>query len=120
MFDIVFALSDHIDCVKAEWLGNDNRKTMIKVKTIGQMLPFKNGTALPSPSQAPGSQFFPFLNFIHFYLYHRSNIALACQRLLHFVFFLIVTFIAQSPPILALAQNRPIFPLALMPRLNSI
>jgi len=40
---------------KAEWLGNDNRKTMIKVKTTGQMLPFKNGTALPSPSQAPGS-----------------------------------------------------------------
>jgi hypothetical protein len=39
---------------KAEWLGNDNRKTMIKVKTIGQMLPFKSGTALPSPSQAPG------------------------------------------------------------------
>jgi len=38
-----------------EWLGNNNRKTMIKVKTIGQMLPFKNGTALPSPSQAPGS-----------------------------------------------------------------
>jgi len=39
---------------RAEWLGNDNRKTMIKVKTIGQMLPFKNGTALPSPSPAPG------------------------------------------------------------------
>jgi len=39
---------------KAEGLGNDNRKTMIKVKTIGQMLPFKNGTALPSPSPAPG------------------------------------------------------------------
>ena len=39
---------------KAEWLGNDNRKTMIKVKTIGQILPFKNGTALPSPSPAPG------------------------------------------------------------------
>jgi len=39
---------------KAEWLGNDNRKTMIKVKTTGQILPFKNGTALPSPSQAPG------------------------------------------------------------------
>jgi len=39
---------------KAEWLGNDNRKTMIKVKTTGQMLPSKSGTALPSPSQAPG------------------------------------------------------------------
>jgi hypothetical protein len=26
---------------------------MIRVKTIGQMLPFKNGTALPSPSPAP-------------------------------------------------------------------
>ena len=26
---------------------------MIKVKTTGQMLPFKSGTALPSPSQAP-------------------------------------------------------------------
>ena len=26
---------------KAEWLGNDNRKTMIKVKTTGQMLPFE-------------------------------------------------------------------------------
>jgi len=25
---------------------------MIKVKTTGQILPFKNGTALPSPSQA--------------------------------------------------------------------
>jgi hypothetical protein len=40
---------------KAEWLGNANRKTMIKVKTIGQMLSSKNGTALPSPSPAPGS-----------------------------------------------------------------
>ena len=39
---------------KAEGLGNDNQKIMIKVKTIGQMLLFKNGTALPSPSQAPG------------------------------------------------------------------
>ena len=39
---------------KAEWLGNDNRKTIIKVKTIGQTLPFKSGTALPSPSQAHG------------------------------------------------------------------
>ena len=39
---------------KAEWLGNDNRKTMIKVKTTGQILPFKSGTALPSPSQAHG------------------------------------------------------------------
>ena len=38
----------------AEWLGNYNRKTMIKIQTIGQMLPFENGTALPSPSQAPG------------------------------------------------------------------
>jgi hypothetical protein len=26
---------------KAEGLGNDNRKTMIKIKTIGQMLPFE-------------------------------------------------------------------------------
>ena len=32
---------------------------MIKVKTIGQILPFKSGTALPSPSQAPGSKIFP-------------------------------------------------------------
>jgi hypothetical protein len=39
---------------EAEGLGNDNRKTMIKVKTTGQMLPFKSGTALPSPAQAPG------------------------------------------------------------------
>ena len=39
---------------KAEGLGNDNRKTMIKVKTTGQILLFKNGTALPSPSQALG------------------------------------------------------------------
>jgi hypothetical protein len=31
---------------------------MIKVKTTGQIPPFKNGTALPSPSQAPGSAFF--------------------------------------------------------------
>ena len=38
---------------KAEWLGNDNRKPMIKVKTIGQILTFKSGAALPSPSQ-PG------------------------------------------------------------------
>jgi hypothetical protein len=38
---------------RAEWLGNDNRNTMVKVKTTGQMLPFKSGTALPSPSQAP-------------------------------------------------------------------
>jgi len=45
---------------KAEWLGNDNRKPMVKVKVknIGQILPFKNGTALPSPSPAPGSPFF--------------------------------------------------------------
>jgi len=27
---------------------------MIKVKTIGQMLPFKSGKALPSPAQAHG------------------------------------------------------------------
>ncbi|MCD4812017.1 hypothetical protein K8R14_05495 [bacterium] len=27
---------------------------MIKVKTTGQILPFKSGTALPSPSQAHG------------------------------------------------------------------
>ena len=40
---------------KAEGLGNDNRKTMIKVKTTGSIPPFKNGTALPSPSPAPGS-----------------------------------------------------------------
>jgi len=39
---------------KAEWLGNDKRKTMLKVKTTGQMLPFKSGTALPSPAQAHG------------------------------------------------------------------
>jgi hypothetical protein len=41
---------------KAEWLGNDNRKIMLKVKTTDQILPFKSGTALPSPAQAPGSQ----------------------------------------------------------------
>jgi hypothetical protein len=46
---------------KAEWPGNDNRKTM-KAKTTGQMLPFKSGTALPSPSQAPGSAQ-PFISF---------------------------------------------------------
>jgi hypothetical protein len=40
---------------QAEGLGNDNRKTMIKVKTTGQILLFKSGTALPSPSPAPGS-----------------------------------------------------------------
>jgi hypothetical protein len=28
---------------KAEWLGNDNRKTMIKVQTTEQILPFKRG-----------------------------------------------------------------------------
>jgi len=27
---------------------------MIKVKTTGQILPFENGTALPSPAQAHG------------------------------------------------------------------
>jgi hypothetical protein len=37
---------------------------MIKVKTIGQMLPFKNGTALPSPSQAPDYKVFIFLTII--------------------------------------------------------
>jgi hypothetical protein len=26
---------------KAEWLGNDNRKTLIKVKAAGQILPFE-------------------------------------------------------------------------------
>ena len=49
---MLFALDDFYSERKAEWLGNDNRKTMIKVKTIGQILHFKNGTALPSPSQA--------------------------------------------------------------------
>ena len=42
---------------QAEWLGNDNRKTMIKATTTAQILPSKSGTALPSPSQAPGSAF---------------------------------------------------------------
>jgi len=37
---------------KAEGLGKVKRKPTEKVKTTGQMLPFKNGTALPSPSQA--------------------------------------------------------------------
>ena len=50
---------------KAEWLGNDNRKTMIKIKTIGQILPFKSGTALPSPSPAPG--WAPCLNIVFDY-----------------------------------------------------
>jgi len=27
---------------------------MIKVKTTGQIMPFENGTALPSPAQAHG------------------------------------------------------------------
>jgi len=36
---------------------------MLKVKTTGQMLPFKSGTALPSPSQAPGSVTFDFIIF---------------------------------------------------------
>jgi hypothetical protein len=31
---------------------------MIKVKTAGQILPIKNGTALPSPSPANGYAFF--------------------------------------------------------------
>jgi hypothetical protein len=44
----------HITERKAEWLGNDNRKTIIKAKTTAQILPFKSGTALPSPAQAPG------------------------------------------------------------------
>ena len=39
---------------QAEGLGNDNRETVKKVKTTGKILPFKNGTALPSPSPAPG------------------------------------------------------------------
>ena len=51
---MLFGLDDFYSEHKAEWLGNDNRKTMIKVKTTDQILPFKNGTALPSPSQAPG------------------------------------------------------------------
>jgi len=42
----------HVFIPKAEGLGNDNRKTMIKVKTTGQTLSFKSGTALPSPSPA--------------------------------------------------------------------
>lgn len=61
----------HIDAMlleterKAEWLGNDNRKIMLKIKTIGQTLPFKSGTALPSPAQAPGSAIdLPFLFLI--------------------------------------------------------
>jgi len=45
---------------RAEWLGNDNRKTMIKAITTGQIPPFKSGTALPSPSQALGSAFLGF------------------------------------------------------------
>jgi len=39
---------------KAEGLGKVKRKPTKKVKTTGKMLPFKNGTALPSPSPAPG------------------------------------------------------------------
>jgi len=37
---------------KAEGLSNDKRKTLIKVKITDQILPFKNGTALHSPSQS--------------------------------------------------------------------
>jgi hypothetical protein len=31
----------HCGVRRAEGLGNDNRKTMIKIKTVGQKLPFK-------------------------------------------------------------------------------
>jgi hypothetical protein len=53
---------------RAEWLGNDNLKTMIKVKTIGQMLPFEKRHDLPSPSPALGYELFscPLLNQIFF------------------------------------------------------
>jgi hypothetical protein len=42
---------------KAEWQGSDNPKTMIKVKTTGQILSFEKRHDLPCPSQAPGSTF---------------------------------------------------------------
>ena len=38
--------------VKLSGWATITEKTMIKVKTIGQILPFKSGTALPSPAQA--------------------------------------------------------------------
>ena len=38
---------------QAEWLGNDNRKTMIKIKTTAQILSFEKRHDLPSPSPAP-------------------------------------------------------------------
>ena len=45
-------LSYHVAERQAEGLGNDNLQTVIKVNNTDQILPFKNGTALPSPSQA--------------------------------------------------------------------
>jgi len=54
MLNIILLLAER----KAEGLGNDKRKTILKAKITGQMLPFKNGTALPSPSPAPGSALF--------------------------------------------------------------
>ena len=51
---IIFNSSSHTHN-QAEWQGNDNRKTMLKVKTTGQILPFEKRHDLPSPSQAPGS-----------------------------------------------------------------
>jgi len=56
---------------KAEWLGNDNRKTMIKAKTIGQIQPFKSGTALPSPSQ-PGWAYFIFIHSDYYYYKYKT------------------------------------------------
>ena len=68
---------------KAEWLGNDNRKTMIKVKTTGQILPSKSGTALPSPAQAPGWACRTLFEIMDFN-YLLNNSQSAAKRFCHF------------------------------------
>jgi len=47
---------------RAEWLGNDNRKTMKKVKTIGQILSFEKRHGF-AQSISPGSAFYSNLCF---------------------------------------------------------
>jgi hypothetical protein len=63
---------------------------MIKIKAIGQILPSKSGTALPSPSQAPGSAISPiglqtgkgasFLQY-PFWAQYKRPVPISCNKL---------------------------------------
>ena len=65
---------------KAEGLGNDNRKTMIKVKQPVKYCFLKNGTALPSPFPAPCSVSQLFTKSLGRYLVEFSSLSLLFYR----------------------------------------